>query len=314
MAHPFLDHLLPHDLPVPHDRPFTYAEARGALGGRHGVRLLVRRGLLVSDIRGVYRVAALADSHATRLASLRLLAPPDAVVCDRSAAWLHGAEMALAPGSHMTPPPVDVFLPRNARLAGTSVRSGARGFTAHDLMEVDGLRMTTPLRTACDVGRLLPREQAFAVMDGIVAATSLDVRAIILATPRFRGYRGVVQLRDLAPRVDGLADSPPESILKLRWQDCTDLPRPVPQFEVRTPLGPRFIDLAVPDIKYGAEYFGDEFHSAVHETGDDARLDLLRTEGWTIDVLRRRNLFGVDQDWELIIRSGIRSASQAPGA
>lgn len=309
MTHPFLDHLLPHDLPVPLERPFTYAEARDALGGRHGVAELVRRGLLIADVRGVYRVATLPDNHATRLAALRLVVPTDAVVCDRSAAWLHGADMALAPGSHQTPPAVDVFLPRNARLARSTVRSGARGFDATDLVEVDGLRVTTPLRTACDVGRLLPREQAFAVMDGLVAATGLDPRGIIHAASRYRGYRGVVQLRDLAPCVDGLADSPPESILKLRWQDCHDLPRPVPQYEVRTPLGPRFIDLAVPDIKYGAEYFGEEFHDATHEAGDEQRLELLRADGWSIDVFRRHNLFGASADWERVLRAGVRRAS-----
>ncbi|MDO7869267.1 hypothetical protein [Nocardioides jiangxiensis] len=317
--HPaFLDHLLPSDLPLPHDRPFTYAEARDALGGRHAVSTLHRRGLLVSDVRSVYRMASSTDSLAMRIATLRLVVPCDAVVCDRSAAWLHGAEMALPPNGQLAPPPVDVFLPRNARLTNKVTHSGARTLAADDVMLIDGLHVTTALRTACDVGRLLPREQAMAVLDSLAATSRMVTPTQVMAlTSRYRGFRGVRQLRDLAPRIDSRSQSTPESILRLRWQDCADLPAPTPQVAVTTPDGLRFLDLGVPSIKYGAEYDGSEFHGPEQAEHDAERRAWFAADGWIIDVLRRDNLFGAHQDWEHVLRRGIRRAQRrrtAPSA
>lgn len=311
MNHDFLDYLVATDLPLPHDRPFTYVEARDALGGRHAVAALLRRGLLVSDVRSIYRTAASADGHAMRIATLRLLAPADAVICDRSAAWLHGAAMALPPNSHLSPPPVDVYLPRNARLTNAVTHSGARRIRADDVTTLDGLVVTTALRTACDVGRLLAREQAMAVLDSL-AGTSASVTStrIMNETTRYRGFRGVRQLRDLAPRIDGRSQSAPESILRLRWQDCPDLPKPTPQVPVLTPSGMRFLDLGVPEIKYAAEYDGSEFHGPEQLADDTERRNLLADDGWEIDIFRRDNLFGAQQDWEHILRRGVRRAER----
>ena len=55
----------------------------------------------MSPVRGVYHAAQLADGLELRIACLRLVVPEDAVITDRTAGWLHGAPMILAPNDHL---------------------------------------------------------------------------------------------------------------------------------------------------------------------------------------------------------------------
>jgi hypothetical protein len=66
----------------------------------------VRAGLLVAPVHGVLYAAQLTDSLELRLACLRLVVPENAVVTDRTAAWLHGAPMVLQPNAHLRLPPL----------------------------------------------------------------------------------------------------------------------------------------------------------------------------------------------------------------
>ncbi|MGL5808572.1 MAG: hypothetical protein ACRCYQ_01350, partial [Nocardioides sp.] len=50
-------------------------------------------------LRGAYHDVRLPETLGLRADCLRLVVPPDAVITDRSAAWLHGAPGALAPNS-----------------------------------------------------------------------------------------------------------------------------------------------------------------------------------------------------------------------
>src|SRR3954462_12482860 len=109
--------LLDARFPLPLDRPFTTAMAR--IAGLHSSELaiLVDRGYLRRLLLGVYVASPAPDSLALRAAALRLVVPPDAVVTDRTAGWLHGSDMVLAPGDHLVVPPVSIFVnQRGARL------------------------------------------------------------------------------------------------------------------------------------------------------------------------------------------------------
>lgn len=304
----FLDYLTPADLPMPLDRPLALAEAVEHLGSPRAVRLAVRRGLLRSPVQGVVHAACLDDSLDLRLACLRLVVPSDAVACDRTAGWLHGAPRILAPGAHLEPPPADFYLPPGRRLRNKLAHSGERIFAPDELTVIGGVRVTTPARTACDLGRLLHRDQAIAALDSLLRTGAVRREEVLLHVPRFRGYRGVLQLRELAPLADGASQSPGESALRLRWIDCGDLPAPVLQWQVLTPMGPRFLDLARPELKYGAEYDGEEHHGEEHAEHDEVRRAWFREDGWTIDVFRRENVYGRQQDADLILRAGIRTA------
>lgn len=297
----------PAELPVPGDRPFQRAEARRCLGSDHHLRVALRRGLLVSPLPGVFYRADAEQDLALRLACLRLVVPRDAVVCDRTAGWLHGAPRILAPGDHLETPKVSIYLPETGRrLRNELVSSGSREFRPGDIDIVDGVLVTSPLRTACDLGRLLHRDQAMAALDAMLRTDAFSRARLLSEVARYRGFRGVRQLRELAPLADGRAESPGESILRLRWLDTPDLAPPELQF----PVGPWFLDLALPDIRYGAEYDGEEFHGPEHAEGDRRRREAMRRMGWTIDVFGKHNIHGHDQDAEYLLREGIQQALQ----
>ena len=113
------------------------------------------------------------------------------------------------------------------------------------------------------------------------------------AVLRYGGYRGVIQLRALVPIVDPGAESPPESILRLRWLD-RGLPRPRCQVPVPSPYGGTWwLDVGVEEHRFAAEYDGEQFHTDADKEHDEQRRAWLRrAEEWTIVVVRKANLFG----------------------
>ena len=307
MANSFLDYLDARDLPVPLDRPFLRAEAMDRGLTSHALRVLLRRGLLISPLSGVYYAPTLSDDLTLRLACLRLVMPEDGVVCDRTAGWLHGAPRILAPGSHLEVPRVSVFLPETGRrLRNVLSDSGSRQLTDSDVVEVGGIPVTTPLRTACDLGRLLHRDQALAALDSLLRLGHFSRERLIVEVVRFRGMRNVTRLRELAPLADGRAESPGESILRLRWLDCTDLPRPDLQVEVDGPWGVYRLDLAVEGLGFGAEYDGVEWHGPDQEAHDEERRGNMRDSlGWQIEVFMGVDIHGAAQCADVRLRRAL---------
>ena len=83
--------------------------------------------------------------------------------------------MILAPNDHLLTPPVSMFVNRKGgRLRNELTRSGQRLLPKSDVMEVQGVLVTTPLRTACDLGRLLHRDSAFAALDAMLRLGAFD--------------------------------------------------------------------------------------------------------------------------------------------
>jgi hypothetical protein len=260
-------------------------------------------------MRGVYHGAWLQDTLPLRVECLRLLVPEACVVTDRTAAWLWGAAMVLNPGAHLEVPAVSVFCPPGHRLRNGLVDSGERRFGPDDIAVVDALSVTTPLRTACDLGRLLHRDQAFAALDSLAALRAFTVDELVESTRRFAGYRGVVQLRALTPLVDPDSQSPGESILRLRWLDL-GFPRPTCQVEVAAPHGGSYwVDIGLVDRRFGAEYDGEAFHTEDDAEHDEGRRDWMRRrERWTIVIARKENIHGPHQNINQML---IQAAYQA---
>lgn len=224
-----------------------------------------------------------------------------------------GADMILAPGDHLVVPRVQVFCPPGLRLRNELTSSGERRFQPGDVDELHGLRVTSPLRTTCDLGRLLHRDQALAAMDSIARLRHFTGDELVRETGRFRRYRGVRQLRALAPLVDLEAQSPGESILRLRWYDV-GLPRPMCQVPVESPYGTTWcIDLGLPEERFGAEYDGVDFHGPEQADHDEARRTWLRQgRGWRLVVARRDNVYGRHRDIEATLTREARALGILP--
>jgi hypothetical protein len=304
------DVLLDHSAPIPVDRPFHRAEVAAEGVSDRQLAAWCREGLLLHPIRGVYHAAQLPAGIDLRLACLRLVVPEDAVVTDRTAGWLYGASMVLAPNDHRVVPRVSLFRPAGYRLRNQLVASGERTFLDDEVVELGGVRVTSALRTTCDLGRLWHRERAFCAMEAMAGTglVDLDQLVTVAASGRFRGYRWVTNLRGLAPLVEGKTQSPPEAIVVLRWTDCPDLPRPRPQVPVPSPRGGSFyVDVGVEALRYGAEYDGAEWHGPERRERDAERRGwMTAAHQWDFDVFVGVDLFGRGANVEGRLRAGVR--------
>lgn len=305
--------LLDSRFPLPLSDPFTSGDARKS--GIHSAELswLCAEGYLRRPVKGVYVAAQVEDSLELRAAVLRLVVPEDAVITDRTAGWLLGAPMVLAPGEHVVVPRVCVFVNRKgARLRNDLSRSGQRTLRPDDVTEVLGLQVTTPIRTACDLGRLLSRDSAFAALDAMLALGVFTREELQEAAHRFRRMRGVRQLRGFVVLADGRSQSPGESIVRLRWIDLLTVPPPQLQIEVVRPgQWSYWLDLGVEELLFAVEYDGEQWHRRTPEqrARDRKRRDWLRDErGWIIEPVTKDNVFGPHRDIESIISKGVREA------
>ena len=284
---------------LPLDAPFTMAVARAEGVSRYRLSLWCQQGLLRQPIRRVYVAAQVPDSTWLRAECLALVAPQDAVICDRHAGWLLGAEMVLAPNEHLNTLPVSMYLPPGRRLRNPLSAGGERVLRADDITEVHGLPVTTALRTAWDLGRVRSRERSISGMDQMLRLPGFPHDAFLGGVERFRGHRWVTNLRVLAPLADGRAESPPESVLRLYWIDA-GLPRPVPQLELWVDgVFVARLDIGNPDLRYAVEYDGVEWHSDVRQVEHDrARRAAVREQGFAVEVFTRKNVFGSAGDVE----------------
>ena len=243
-------------------------------------------------LRGVYAPTQLVDLQSTRAAALGLALGPHCVVADLAAAWLHGVpcydprDLDVPPGLHI------VSIGSYDRSRRAELLGGTRTLLPDEVMTLDGVRVTTPIRTACDVASLRGRSRALAALDGFARAFDLATDDFAAVLPRFRGRRGCRQLRDLVPHVSPLAESPGESWTRLAIIDA-GLPVPAPQRWVCLPAyGWVRLDLAHEHLRIAIEYDGQEFQGEDRRDHDDKRRAALRRVGWHVIVVTKFDLSG----------------------
>jgi hypothetical protein len=301
--------------PLPLDRPFTTSDARREGVPRHVLTQLVAHGLLRRPIKSVYLATQAGDSVALRSQCLSLVVPDDCVVCDRHAGWLLGAEMILAPNEHLELRPISIFRPSgNGRLRNDLAESGERNLIPSDIVEVSGIAVTSPLRTTWDLGRVRWREPAISGLDAMLRLGRFSKEEMVAGVERFRGMRWVTRLRELAPLADGRAASPGESVLRLRWLDC-GLPTPEPQVKVLS--GGALIailDIANRELRFAAEYDGAEWHTSPQQREHDrARRAAAQAEHWLVKPFVAANVFGRQQDCDVMLLQGAWEARRRMG-
>jgi hypothetical protein len=288
----FLNGHLDDRFPLPLDQPFTAQTAYAAGIGRRQLGALTGYGFLRRPIRGVYVPTTVPDSLSLRAAVLRLVTPPDCVIVDRHAGWLHGAEMILAPGEQLALRPLSMFRPSGrGRLRNGISRSGERWLRQEDVVEVEGLRVTTPLRTAWDLGRVRWADEAISGLDMMLRLGAFGRDELLDGVEQFRGQRWITTLRNVAPLADGRSESPGESVLRLR---CIEVRLPVtPQVEVRrSGLLIARVDLGNLFLKTAVEYDGEEWHSSPEQLRHDRlrRRDLVEDD-WLVGAFTKSEVF-----------------------
>ncbi|MBB6625957.1 hypothetical protein H5V45_01360 [Nocardioides sp. KIGAM211] len=302
------------DFPLPTTGPFTYAEALQSGLSRHQLSVLHQEGLLRRPIKGVYLPSALGDSLSLRAACLSLVVPEDCVVVDRHAGWMLGAQMVLAPNEHLDLRPLSLYRPAgHGRLRNSIAASGERDLSDEDVIEIEGLRVTTPLRTAWDLGRVRWTDEAISGLDAMLRLGGFTREEFEDGFVRFRGMRWVTTLRAVGPLADGRSESPGESVLRLRCHECGL--RMTPQVEVHR--GERLLgrlDLGDEPLKVGVEYDGAEWHSTPEQQAHDRRRrGEIRADGWIVEAFDAAAVFGRDRACEAVIREAALAARARRG-
>lgn len=253
--------------------------------------------------RNVYQRRGAGLTASDRALAAWLWSGKNAVVAGNSAAALLGAEWvdphrpAELISDRKRPPPLIVA--RNETLS------------AGETTTVGGVPVTSPARTAFDLGRRPGAVTAVIAMDSLARATGFRVDDVELLMKAHRGVRGLKQLRQVLPLVDAGAESPQETRTRLVLIRG-GLPRPQTQIVVRN-----IWDAVVARIDMGWEQWlvGVEYDGPQHWTdpriraADIERTARLESRGWRLirvsaDLLRHRPDVIVDRARRALLTSG----------
>ncbi|OBC02386.1 hypothetical protein A5784_15855 [Mycobacterium sp. 852013-50091_SCH5140682] len=213
------------------------------------------------------------------------------VVAGRSASALYGAKWI---GDDA---PIELIW-ANAR-APESVITRAELLLPGEWRRLDELSVTTPERTAFDLGRRGSLGEAVARLDALGNATELKAVDVLELAERHRHVRGLRQLEAALDLYDPGAESPQETRLRLMIIDA-GYPRPQTQIPVLGANGqPRYyLDMGWEEHKLAVEYDGAQHADALGY--DIIRHEYVAQLGWTTirvaaghrrpDILRRLQL------------------------
>lgn len=179
---------------------------------------------------------------------------------------------------------------RSAELSRTN-RHAPPGIVVHsydlhpsETCRVNGIRITTPERTAFDIGRTLQQHRAIPILDALAHATNFKVADVAALADGKPGLRGVRRLRVALRLVDGGAESPQESRVRLLLVRA-GLPAPETQIEFADEFGIARIrvDMGWREWKVAVEYDGIQHWSDKHQRSWDIdRIAMLEALGWAV--------------------------------
>jgi hypothetical protein len=209
------------------------------------------------------------------------------VIAGMSASALHGSRWIDADL------PADLNRPGRDRVDGIVLHSDV--LAADEVCRLRGMPVTTPVRTAFDIGRVRGLETAVIRIDALRQATGVRVDAIEAIATRHRGARGTKQLRRVLALSDPGAESPQETRTRLLLVSA-DLPPVQTQIEVHDGCG-RFVarlDMGWPDALVAVEFDGAQHWTDPRQRSRDIdRIAELAELGWIIvrvsgEMLRHR--------------------------
>lgn len=249
--------------------------------GREAVRrgdVTARR--LQKDFRAVYRnvyVAKRAPVTAlTRARAAWLWADGNCVLTGLSAAAVHGTKW------------IDADLPAELNRVD---RHGPSGILCHTMAlepdeccVVDGMRLTARERTAFDIGRTIRGDQGIVHLDALAHATRFDGAAVLALADRHPRARGVRMLRAAIEEMDGGAESPRETALRLLLVRA-GLPRPETQIEFLDRYGRVRVrvDMGWREWRVAVEYDGVQHWSDRRQRSWDIdRIAMLESRRWAV--------------------------------
>jgi len=199
-------------------------------------------------------------------------------------ATLVGLSAAAVLGTKWIDPQAPAELSRADRHSPKGIVAHTYDLTDDERRLVDGMRITTPVRTAFDIGRSMRRDHAVVHLDALTHATDLKIRDVLTLADGKRGLRGVRKLRKTLAFVDGGAESPQETRVRLLFMDA-GLPVPETQIEFADEYGVVRIrvDMGWREWKVAVEYDGVQHWSDKYQRSWDIdRIAMLEAAGWVV--------------------------------
>ena len=272
--------------PWPDELPDVF---RGSAAVAQGVLTpaQLRNPRLVRVLQDVYRPVHVPLTHPLKCRAAGLVAP--------SGSRLTGRSLATVLDVPLLGPADDVEMVGPAAAAGDGVRgirlrAASRGPLGSAAWR--GVPITTPERLAYDLAARFDLETAVSHLDAVARAGLVDLDALAVWL-RDRHDDDVCRVREACALADPRAESPPESVCRVRLVRAGfDV---VPQHRVRDHRGVvARVDLALLQLRIAIEYEG-AWHAALADQlhKDRQRLNRLREAGWlvvyaTAETLRER--------------------------
>lgn len=209
----------------------------------------------------------------TRAKAAWLWSRRQGAIAGQSAAALHGAKWV------DNRRPAELLWPNRRPPSG--IHAWSDRFADDELEVIDGMRATTPARTALDLACRYPLGKAIAAIDALARATHLKMADVELLAERYRGRRGIRNARIVLDLVDPGAESPRETWLRLLIIR-NGFPRPQTQIPVYDEYGAlvAVLDMGWEDMKLALDYEGDHHRTPVRFNKDIRRHDDVTELGW----------------------------------
>lgn len=213
------------------------------------------------------------------------------IVAGLAASALHGARW-VDPDA-----PLDILhVNRNPR---PGIRARGDRIATDEVMQIGGIPVTTPARTALDLGCWYPTGEAVAAIDSLMRAADVGQAQIETLLHRYPTRRWIRRARRAVERADPGAQSPKETWLRLLLLD-DGLPRPQTQIRVADEWGElvAYLDMGWEELMVAVEYDGEQHRNDRRQySWDIRRKEILERLGWTVirvlagdrptDILRR---------------------------
>lgn len=216
----------------------------------------------------------------------------EGVIAGVAASALHNAQWV---GDDI---PIELIWNYGRSPKGLLVRNEA--LAEDEITRVAGIPVTTRVRTAFDLGRYLPRDEAIARLDSLMHSQVFSIEDVLLLAKRYRGARGLKALRTALPLVDGGSASPRETRLRLLYIDA-GLPTPTTQIPIVEGRGRlvRWADMGWEEFMVVSEYDGDQHRTNRGQYTKDIRsLRRARELGWIVDQVIKE-----DRPAEIVARA-----------
>lgn len=260
-------------------QPFIGTEALAAGEvSRHELRKYYR-----AIMPNVYVEKRLEPSLRQRAKAAWLWSRREGVVAGAAASAMHGAKWV------DDDTPIELIW-RNAR-APRGVVTRDELVLSDESARLDGLYVTTPQRTAFDLGRRGAIGLAVARLDALAAATDFKARDVEELAGNHRHARGLRQLHRALDLVDAGAQSPKETWLRLQLINA-GFPKPRTQIPVPGADGfPRyFLDMGWDAMMLAVEYDGEQhWTDPAQYAWDVDRQEYVHRVGWTVIRVVARN-------------------------